>query len=105
MKLNEIQTKVAHFVADHQIETDLKSRMLDMVSEIGELSKEILKSTDYGKKSFTPDADWENELGDTLFSLICIANQTDVNLSSALDKTLEKYQNRFGKKGDMGSGN
>lgn len=102
--MKQIQKKVQDFVRTHDIETDIKSRMLDLQSEIGELAKEILKSTHYGKTEFIPDADWENELGDALFALICLANQTDVYLDSALKKALQKYERRLAEKGNVDSG-
>jgi len=43
-------------------------------------------------------------LGDVLFSLICIANNTEINLEIALNKALNKYRKRFNEKGDVGSG-
>jgi NTP pyrophosphatase (non-canonical NTP hydrolase) len=36
----------------------------------------------------------DDELADVLFVLMCIANQTGVNLTTALEKNLEKKTNR-----------
>ncbi|WP_420842737.1 MazG nucleotide pyrophosphohydrolase domain-containing protein [Fervidibacillus albus] len=44
------------------------------------------------------------EIGDVLFSLICLANQTETNLEDSLAQILEKYEKRFAAKGDVGSG-
>ncbi|MFO7814521.1 MAG: MazG nucleotide pyrophosphohydrolase domain-containing protein [Halanaerobiales bacterium] len=73
------------------------------MSELGELSKESLKSSDYGKAKFKPTDKWVNELGDVLFSLLCVANNTEVDLEVALNKALNKYRKRFNKKGNIGS--
>ena len=80
-----------------------ESRLLDLVSEVGEAAKAILKETDYGRTEFQPTAEWADELGDTLFALICLANATGVDLEKALDQVLEKYRDRLGATGDPGS--
>lgn len=43
-------------------------RMLDLVSETGELAKEWLKGTGYGQREFTHTPGLEEEVGDCLFS-------------------------------------
>lgn len=101
--LSAWQESVVRFVQAHRLEIALEARALDLVSEVGELAKEILKSTRYGQKPFQPTAEWASELGDAFFSLICIANSTGVNLEDALEKVLHKYEQRLTHKGDAGS--
>lgn len=103
MKLSEAQSKVLNFVEKYHLETSVETRLLDLVSEIGELSKEILKGNDYGKKQFVTTYEWEEEFGDVLFSLICIANSTGINMENSLNVALNKYMNRFIDKGNIGS--
>ncbi|MFN4218524.1 MAG: MazG nucleotide pyrophosphohydrolase domain-containing protein [Candidatus Bipolaricaulia bacterium] len=47
--------------------------------------------------------DWTSELGDAFFSLICIANSTNVNLEDALQQALRKYEQRLVRKGGADS--
>ncbi len=100
----EAQKRIAQFVEQHGLKIPVEYRVLDFVSELGELSKEILKATNYGKSEFQPTENWEEELGDVLFSLICVANATQVDLEQALAKVLDKYQKRIKSKQDAGSG-
>ena len=103
-RLPEFQQAVANFVADHGLEAPAHTRLLDLSSEVGELSKEYLKSTDYGRKPFgKPAAGWQDELGDVLFSLVCLANTTGVNLETVLQRALDKYDERFRRAGGAGS--
>lgn len=104
MNLNEIQVLVKKFMYDKNICSGVDIRILDLVSEVGELSKEALKGTHYGKKAFEKTIEWDSEMGDVLFSLICIANQTETNLEESLKFVIEKYEKRFKSKGDLGSG-
>lgn len=97
------QKSVAEFVKKHNLETSVEARLIDMFSEIGELAKEILKGSDYGQVPFTQTQAWEEELADAFFSLLCLANSTDVNLETALEDVLAKYEARLEEKGDAGS--
>lgn len=89
------QTRVAEFVAAHELSNDVNTRLLDLVSEIGEVSKELLKATQYGERAFEPTDAWRAELGDVFFALACLANASNVNLESTLERALEKYETRF----------
>ncbi len=102
--LPAFQRAVADFVAAHGLETSTEARLLDLVSEIGELAKEALKATGYGRGAFAPTEAWAGELGDTLFSLICLANGTGVDLEATLRAALEKYERRLALRGEVGSG-
>ena len=45
MEISDMQSKVSDFVEENQLETEVEIRLLDLMSELGELSKESLKST------------------------------------------------------------
>ena len=104
MNPSSAQEVVARFIEANGMEMPLESRLLDLVSEVGEAAKAILKETDYGRTEFQPTAEWADELGDTLFALICLANATGVDLEKALDHVLEKYRDRLDATGEPGSG-
>jgi len=48
-------------------------------------------------------SNWHEELGDVLFSLICIANSTGIDMQQALASALLKYRQRLEKSADAGS--
>lgn len=75
------------------------TNMAILTEEVGEVAR--LMARIYGEQSFkTRDLEQnapENlseELADVLFVLICIANQTGVDLTSALEKSLDKKTKR-----------
>lgn len=73
------------------------TNMAMLTEEVGEVARIIARK--YGEQSFKNsdnDKDLGDELADVLFVLICIANQTGVNLTEALQKNLEKKTNRDG---------
>lgn len=79
-------------------------RLLDTQSELGELAKEYLKNTNYGKDKFKSSLDFELEYGDVMYSLLTLANETGLEAEKCLEKALEKYQLRMKNKNNMGSG-
>ncbi len=86
------------------MESPVEHRVLDTMSELGEVAKEILKMSDYGRKPVEYREELKSELGDVLYSLITIANTFDIDLEDALRQVLEKYKKRL-KKGSAGSEN
>ena len=79
------------------------SQLARLIEEVGELGR--IYNHKYGDKvkkpTESPD-DIEDEMGDILFDLICMANTEGVDLAKCLDKVLEKAQvrdkDRFKKK-------
>ena len=66
-----------------------------LTEEVGELARIIARK--YGEQSFKESDKQYNladEMADVLFVLICLANQTGVDLTEALKKNLEKKTNR-----------
>lgn len=103
--MQTVQKEIANFCQNYQLDIDPAYRLLDLVSELGEVSKEILKTTTYGKLPMPRAGDaLKDEIGDVLFSLICLSNTLDVDMDSALKRALEKYKARLAKNGNPGSG-
>ncbi len=101
--ISEMQNNIKEFTEKYNLEISQELRYIDLVSEVGELGKEILKSTDYGTKENIKTDNLESEIGDTLFSLICIANTNNIDLEKVLTDVLGKYTKRFEEKGTIGS--
>ena len=71
------------------------TNMAILTEEVGEVARIIAR--EYGEQSFKKSDTGKNlgdELADVLFVLICLANQTGVNLTEALTKNLEKKSKR-----------
>jgi NTP pyrophosphatase (non-canonical NTP hydrolase) len=75
------------------------TNMAILTEEVGEVAR--LMSRMYGEQSFKKTEDAENakenladEMADVLFVLICLANQTGVDLTAALEKNLDKKTKR-----------
>ncbi len=71
------------------------TNMAILTEEVGEVAR--LMSRLYGDQSFKKSDeahDLADELADVLFVLVCIANQTGVNLTEAMARNLEKKTQR-----------
>ena len=101
--MKEIQEEVNGMIKKYDLESSIEIRFIDLVSEVGELGKELLKGNDYGKEEFSKTDNLESEIGDVLFSLICISNGLNIDLKNALDGVIAKYESRFLEKGNIGS--
>ncbi len=71
------------------------TNMAILTEEVGEVARIIARK--YGEQSFKnaeEDADLADELADVFFVLICLANQTGIDLTDALEKNLIKKETR-----------
>ena len=70
------------------------TNMACLTEEVGELAR--VMSRKYGDQSFKPGekTDPAEEMADVLWVLLCLANQTGVNLSEAFRRNLEKKTRR-----------
>lgn len=70
-----------------------------LMEEVGELSRLMVRQ--YGEQSFKETdkgKELSDEMADVLWVLICLANQTGVDLTTALQKNFEKKNNRDGQR-------
>jgi len=66
-----------------------------LMEEVGELSRLMVRI--YGEQSFKKNDEEKNladEMADVLWVLLCLANQTNINLTDALLKNFEKKNTR-----------
>jgi NTP pyrophosphatase (non-canonical NTP hydrolase) len=66
-----------------------------LMEEVGEVAR--IMARQYGEQSFKnsdKEVNLADEMADVLFVLICLANQTGVNLTEALQNNLDKKTNR-----------
>lgn len=66
-----------------------------LTEEVGEVARIIARQ--YGDQSFKKgesDADLGDEMADVLWVLLCLANQTGINLTEALQKNIDKKTQR-----------
>jgi phosphoribosyl-ATP pyrophosphohydrolase len=96
MTINDAQQEVDNWIKTVGIRyfSEL-TNMAILTEEVGELARIIARK--YGDQSFKNNeeqADLGDEMADVLWVLICLANQTGVNLTDAFQKNMEKKSKR-----------
>lgn len=96
MTITEAQQTVDRWIKEYGVRyfSEL-TNMAMLTEEVGEVARIIARQ--YGDQSFKPsdkDKNLADELADVMFVLICLANQTGVDLEDALRRNLEKKTQR-----------
>jgi NTP pyrophosphatase (non-canonical NTP hydrolase) len=96
MTIAELQKTVDDWIKEHGVRyfNELTNTAI-LMEEVGELAR--IMSRKYGEQSFKAGEDASSladEMADVLFVLTCMANQTGVDLTDALNKNLEKKTKR-----------
>lgn len=95
MTIEEAQKTVDEWIKTYGVRyfSEL-TNMAVLTEEVGELARVMARK--YGDQSFKVGEkdNLEEEMADILWVLICLANQTGVNLTEAFQKTIEKKTNR-----------
>ena len=95
MTLEEAQKTVDNWIKTYGVRyfSEL-TNMAVLTEEVGELARIMART--YGDQSFKEGEkhDLGDEMADVLWVLLCLANQTGVNLTEAFQKNLEKKTNR-----------
>ena len=92
MTINEAQQTVDQWIKTTGIRyfNELTNTAI-LMEEVGEVARIMARK--YGEQSFKKSDKEENladEMADVMFVLICLANQTGINLTEAFEKNLEK---------------
>lgn len=99
--MNKLTIKEAQLIVDEWIKTygvryfNELTNMAVLTEEVGELARVIART--YGEQSFKEsdkNRDIGDEMADVLWVLICMANQTGVDLTEAFEKNLKKKTER-----------
>jgi NTP pyrophosphatase (non-canonical NTP hydrolase) len=95
MTLKEAQEMVDGWIKQYGVRYfNELTNMTILTEEVGELARVMARK--YGEQSFKP-GEKENiadEMADVLWVLICLANQTGVDLTEALQQNIEKKTRR-----------
>ena len=95
MTIREAQDKVDEWIKTYGVRYfNELTNMAVLTEEVGELAR--IMSRKYGEQSFKEGEkqDPSEEMADVLWVLICLANQTGVDLTEALRKSFEKKTKR-----------
>ena len=96
MTLGEAQQQVDDWIKTYGVRYFGElTNMAILTEEVGELARVIVRT--YGEQSFKKsdeEANLADEMADVLWVLICLANQTGINLTEAFEKNIQKKTER-----------
>ncbi len=91
------------FIAQYHLETQPAFSLLDIMSELGEVAKELLKATDYGRRPGSANAErMREEIGDLMFAVAYLSTLYDVDPEAAMWDSVRKFERRL-QRGGAGS--
>lgn len=98
--MSQISIKQAQQIVDEWIKSigvryfSEMTQLAQLTEEVGEVARIVSRT--YGDQSFkkSDEKNLADELADVLFVLICLANQTDIDLTEAFQKNMDKKTNR-----------
>jgi len=102
--VKESQEKVWAFATRYGLLRAPELHLLDLLAEVGEVAKAILTASDYGQHAPKLSPQLAEELGDAGYALFALACAVEVDLETALEQALAKYEARLKERGDPGSG-
>jgi NTP pyrophosphatase (non-canonical NTP hydrolase) len=96
MEIQELQQTVDNWIKENGVRYfNELTNMAILTEEVGEVAR--IMSRKFGEQSFKTGETGDNlgdELADVMFVLVCIANQTGINLQDDITANLEKKSNR-----------
>lgn len=92
------------FLEEYDLNMSAQNWFNDLVSELGEVAKELNRLTEYGRKDFKKDGQLVSEVGDLFYSLLGFCAEINIDLNECFKKTLARYKKRYKKTGNIGSG-
>ena len=96
MTLEDAQNQVDEWIKTFGVRYfNEMTNMAILTEEVGELARIMVRT--YGEQSFKKTDEGANladEMADVLWVLICMANQTGVNLTEAFEKNMQKKTSR-----------
>ena len=96
MRIDNAQQAVDQWIKNHGIRYfDELTNMAQLTEEVGEVARIIARR--YGEQSekiSDKEKDLGEELADVIFVVLCLANQTGVDLNKAFDKKLKEKTKR-----------
>ena len=91
MDIKDAQLTVDNWIKDHGVRYfNELTNMAQLTEEVGEVARIIARR--YGEQSekeSDKDKDLGEELADVLFVVLCLANQTGIDLQAAFDKKMD----------------
>jgi hypothetical protein len=90
--VRDLQARIAQTSDSLGLHAAAPIMTLGLLTDVGRLADEALAGTSFGRRPFRPTDAWAQRLADIAFTVINLADQTGVDLESAVLAALNRYQ-------------
>ena len=95
MEIIKLQEKVDNWINTHGVRYfNELTNMAQLTEEVGEVARIISRTYGEQSKKDSDNSDLGRELSDVLFVVLCLANQTGINLQESFDKMMNMKAKR-----------
>ncbi len=96
MNIKEAQDAVKKFVEERNWDTPAQEILIHLYEELGEVSRNVLKKSNYGGQHVKEsEINMDEELADVFYLLLKLSNKYNVDLSTAFEDKMAKNTKRF----------
>jgi len=101
--VEQVQKEIHEWTRDKGFKWSLYVQYIHLVEEIGELGESLTvfqgdRKQGSGEKALADHGNVEEEIGDSLFAIISIANELKLDIGKILDETFVRYDTKMKKK-------
>lgn len=99
MTIEKLQQQVDQWIKEYGVRYfDEMTNMAILTEEVGEVARIMARK--YGEQSFKDgeQSNLDDEIADVIWVLVCIANQTGIDLTKAIENNFAKKSNRDNKR-------
>jgi hypothetical protein len=89
---SELQQLVAASGDAADLHATVPTLLLELQTLLGSLTATVNAETERGRRPYRPGADWPNRLGDLAYGVYLLADQTGVDVASAVRRTAEQLR-------------
>jgi hypothetical protein len=91
-EVREVQQRVAQTADKLGLHANAPTLTLTLLTEIGRLAEDVLAATEGGRRPFRPTGEWDQRLADIVFTVVNLADQTSVDLATALEGAIARQE-------------
>lgn len=95
--MKTMQKKVKDFAQSNKLSSSIESKIFMLTHEVGEIAKEGLKLSHYGKVAIDPTKPTGKmalEIGEIIYCIADMANEMNIDLEEALELALDTIANK-----------
>jgi hypothetical protein len=92
--MTDLQARVAQSADAAELHATVPTLLLEVQTLLGTLTATVTNGTERGRRPFRPGPDWSHRLGELAYGVYLLADQTGVDVASAVELTAQHLELR-----------